>query len=132
MNFESKTMAQIKGQVSELYGYENIAKQQFWWDITRCLNETISVFKLQSWDIYRFILTNQWQQLWDCKVIVDHSKKVYYVSSIAIVPNLQKKWIWGGFYDQYLIPEFSHLHPWYVFVAWPEQTALGKKLRNGR
>jgi len=130
MDFEIQPLKEIQWKVSALHGYAEVLQKKFTKDIETCLNNIISVFESQSGDIYRFILTNQWEHIWDCKVIIDNTQKIFYVSSIAIVPNLQKKWISKKFYTTVIIPKFSTLYPWYIFAPWIEQTDLWKKLWN--
>ncbi len=129
MRFSVHPFHEIKWACVSLWSYKELMQQTFTGDIQQCLTWTIDVFELvESAHVVKFILVNQGQQIGECKIVIDEDKKIYFVSSIVIVPNLQKNWIGKHIYRDVIIPKFTHTHPWYTFVPWPEQTVLGKKL----
>jgi len=130
MDFTEHNLPQIKNKVSSICSYADILKLKYIWDIEQCLNDTIDLYFSDMWDIKRFIIAHNGQQIGDCKIVVDQKQKNYFVSSIAIVENLQKNWITSSLYKKIIIPKMEILHPGFEFVAAPKQTNLWKKLRK--
>ncbi len=124
MKFNQYKFVDIKNKIWNISSYQKLLETEYVWDVFECIHDEIDVYCSDMWNIKRYVIVYSGQQIWDCKVIVDDKQKKYYVSSIAIVPNLQGKWIGSSFYNKVIIPRMQLLYPEYVFVPGPWQTDL--------
>ncbi len=91
MDFREHEFVEIKNKVSSIHWYADILKLKYQWDVEKCLHDEIDLYFSDTWDVKRFVIVHNGEQIGDCKIVVDQVNKNYFVSSIAIVQNLQKK-----------------------------------------
>lgn len=132
MDFKKHPFSEIKWKVQELWWYADVLKKKFEWDIVVCLEGEVDIYHTDTDPIDRYVLVFGGQQIADCKVVIDHFNKNYFVSSIAILPNLQKNWIASKLYKDIIIPNMKNKYPEYPFVPAPEQTDAWKRLRKSQ
>lgn len=130
MDFKEHELSEIKWKTSNIWWYVEILQTMFNWNIYDCLSWTIDIYYTNTDPVDRYILVFDGEQIADCKVIADHSKKTFFVSSIAVISNLQKNWIASKLYNEIIIPKMKKKYPKYWFVPSWLQTDLWKKLRK--
>lgn len=108
MDFREHELVHIKNKVSSLYSYADILKLKYQGDVEKCLQDTIDLYFSDMWDVKRFIIVHNGQQIGDCKIVVNKDNNNYFVSSIAIVENLQKNWIASSLYKKWSYQKWKY------------------------
>lgn len=97
---------------------EILLRKSFSWDITSTLQANISYMILNNWiwDPSSIYLYSKWIQIWWVSLYLRDTENEYRFSYIAMIPELQRKWIMSKFITQVIRPYMKEKYHGYDHV----------------